>query len=161
MKKYSELIKIAKENGVATEKAMWQSVESLDELLCVLAEEHPEMYESFMRKMHEAMYGCHYDKHFAEIDVECIRFTAPGGEKRSGAHWSVDQIQDATKNMSFPNGTTIWDKFVAFNSFYADLCIVFDEELILKAAHKFFFADEDAPAGKIWHYMTAMNYKES
>ena len=161
MKTYAEFIKSAKENGVATEKAMWKGVDSVDELLCMVAEEHPELYEQFMRKQHQAMYGCHYDKHFAEMDVEGLKFTAPSGEKRSGAHWSADQVQDATKGMSFPSGTTAWDKYVAFNSFYADLCTVLDEALILKAAHKFYFADEDAPAGKIWHYMTAMHYKES
>jgi len=62
--------------------------------------------------------------------------------------------------MPFPQGTTPWDKYVAFNSFYSDMCTVYDEPSILKAAYRFYFADEDAPAGKIWEYMTAMNYED-
>ena len=155
---YKDLIKNAKANGVATEKAMYESIDSLNEMLCMMKEEHPQMYWDFMRKQHENLYGCHYDKHFAEMDVEKIRYTV-GGEKKTGAHWSVDQIEEATRNTSFPSGTTKWDKYVAFNSFYADLCTVLDEAQVLKCAHRFYFADEDAPNGKIWVYMGAMLYE--
>lgn len=58
--------------------------------------------------------------------------------------------------MTFPNGTTEWDKYVAFNSFYSDLCLVFSTEEIIKAAYRFFFQDEDAGAGKVWNYMQAV-----
>ncbi|MBV3853175.1 hypothetical protein KQP56_18350 [Bacteroides thetaiotaomicron] len=158
--KYLDMMKKAKSEGVASEKAMWKSVEGVDEILCVVKEEHPEMYMSFMRDQHEALYGPHYDKHFAEMDVDKIRYTNAAGEKKTGAHWNVDQIQEATKGMPFPNGTTPWDKYVAFNSFYADMCAVLDEATLLKGAYRFYFADEDAPAGKIWEYMTAMIYED-
>lgn len=156
---YKDLIRNAKADGVTSEKAMWQSVDSLNDVLCVVREEHPEMYMKFMRKQHEALYGPHYDKHFAEVDVDRIKYTNAAGEKKTGAHWNVDQILEATKSMPFPQGTTSWDKYVAFNSFYADLCAALDESTLLKAAYRFYFADEDAPAGKIWEYMTAMNYE--
>lgn len=156
---YKDLIKNAKANGVASEKAMWQSIDNLNDVLCVIKEEHPEMYMAFMRKQHESLYGPHYDRHFAEADVEKIRYTNASGEKKSGAHWNMDQILDATKSMPFPQGTTPWDKYVAFNSFYADMCAVLDEATLLKAAFRFYFADEDAPVGKVWEYMTAMNYE--
>lgn len=156
---YKDLIKNAKANGVASEKAMWQSVDNLNDVLCVIKEEHPEMYMAFMRKQHESLYGPHYDRHFADADVEKIRYTNASGEKKSGAHWNMDQILDATKSMPFPQGTTPWDKYVAFNSFYADMCAVLDEATLLKAAFRFYFADEDAPVGKVWEYMTAMNYE--
>ncbi|GLL55331.1 hypothetical protein KUBF_29940 [Bacteroides finegoldii] len=157
---YKDLIKNAKANGVASEKAMWQSIDNLNDVLCVIKEEHPEMYMAFMRKQHESLYGPHYDRHFAEADVEKIRYTNASGEKKSGAHWNMDQILDATKSMPFPQGTTPWDKYVAFNSFYADMCAVLDEATLLKAAFRFYFADEDAPVGKVWEYMTAMNYED-
>ena len=38
---YKDLIKNAKANGVASDKAMWQSVDGLSDMLCVLKEEHP------------------------------------------------------------------------------------------------------------------------
>lgn len=156
---YKDLIKNARANGVATEKAMWESIDSLNEMLCILKEEHPELYMNFMREQHEVLHGPHYDKHFAEVDVDEICYINASGEKRSGAHWSVEQISNATKGMSFPSGTTDWDKYVAFNSFFSDLCTIFEEEQILKGAYTFYFADEDAPTGKIWHYMSAMQYK--
>jgi hypothetical protein len=158
--KYIDMMKKAKADGVTSDKAMWKSVESVDEILCVVKEEHPELYMSFIREQHEALYGPHYDKHFAEVDVEKIKYTSASGEKKTGAHWSVDQIVEATKSMPFPSGTTNWDKYVAFNSFYSDMCVVLDEATLLKAAYRFYFADEDSPVGKIWSYMTAMNYED-
>lgn len=155
---YKDLIRNAKADGVASEKAMWQSVDGISDMLCVIKEEHPSMYWEFMRKQHSVLYGPHYNKTFAEMDVERIRYTGPGGEKKTGAHWSADQVEDATKNMPFPVGTTKWDKYVAFNSFFSDTCSIYDESQIIKGAHKFYFADEDGPQGKIWEYMTSMQY---
>lgn len=70
--------------------------------------------------------------------------------------WTAAQIEEATRTKSFPEGTTIWDKFVAYNSFYDDLKGVYTEEDILKGAYAYFFADVDAPPCKIWHYMKGM-----
>ena len=153
---YKDMIRDAKANGVASDKAMWQSVDTLSDMLCILRDEHPDEYWHFMRKQHSILYGNHYDRNFAEMDVEGIRYTGPSGEKRTGAHWTADQIEEAARGMSFPSGTTKWDKYVAFNSFYADMCMVCDDAQSLKGAHRFYFADEDAPQGKIWVYMAAM-----
>lgn len=39
--------------------------------------------------------------------------------------------------------------------------VVEDERTIIKFAFQFWFADEDAPEGKVWIYMCAMHkYKE-
>lgn len=85
-----------------------------------------------------------------------IRYTDRTGKKCEGGYWTMEQIESATKGMVFPSSTTKWDKYVAFNGFYADTCTVLEDEMIVKSAHKFYFADEDAPAGKIWCYMEAM-----
>ena len=73
--KYIDMMKKAKADGVTSDKAMWKSVESVDEILCIVREEHPELYMGFIREQHEALYGPHYDKHFAEVDVEKIKYT--------------------------------------------------------------------------------------
>ena len=100
------------------------------------------------------MNGCHYDREWAEYDVSQITYTDKEGKKHTGAYWTCEQVEEATKAMSFPSGTTKWDKFVAFNSFRADTCKVLTEEQVLKAAYQFYFADEDfAAKNKIWHYM--------
>ena len=38
---YKDLIRNAKADGVTSEKAMWQSVDSLNDVLCVVSEAHP------------------------------------------------------------------------------------------------------------------------
>lgn len=99
---------------------------------------------------------CHFDESSAKEAVSWIRYTDRDGKERHGAHWSLEDILDATGQMSFSDGVTQWDKYVAFNSMYADLCRVLPPEDILKAAYAFYFGDEDAPEGKVWRYMDAM-----
>ena len=106
------------------------------------------------------MYGCHYNEEFALYDVEQIHYTNKAGEKRFGAHWTVEQIESATAGMKFPMGTNKWDKYVAFNAAHADFCKDFDEASILKIGYSFFFADEDWPTDtKIWDYMSCKPHK--
>lgn len=98
----------------------------------------------------------HFDAHGAKEAVDNIRYTDKAGAAHHGAYWTMEQIKTVTEPMKFPKGTTDWDRYVAFNSFYADLCKVLDEPTIIKAAHAFYFADEDAPEGKVKRYMDAM-----
>ena len=153
---YKDMIIAARNAGISTEKTMWQSIDGLNSMLCKMKEEHPEMFWKFMREQHGIMYGNHYDEGFAMHDISMIRYTDRSGKKCDGPYWTLEQIETATKSMSFPTGTTKWDKYVAFNGFYSDTCTVLEEEQIIKAAHKFYFMDEDAPQGKIWIYMEAM-----
>lgn len=153
---FKNMIENAQRDGLVNENTMWKSVERMNDILCLLKREHPEKYWEFMREQHGIMYHDHYDESFAMYDISNIRYVDEHGMKHTGAHWTCEQIETATKNMSFPSGTNKWDKFVAFNSFYADTCKVLDEESIIEAAHVFYFADEDAPSCKIWKYMQAM-----
>ena len=140
------MIEDAKAKGVTTEKMMWQSVDDLDELLCMMKKEHPKEYWHFMRKQHGILYGNHYTEDFAMWDVEQM--------KPLGMYWTKAQVEEATKGMSFPNGTTPCDKFVAFNAFANDLHDIIKDEDILKIAHAFWFADKDWHGkNKIWEYM--------
>lgn len=140
------MIEEAKAKGLTSERIMWDSVDDLDDMLCEMKREHPEKYWKFMRKQHGLLYNNHYDKTFAEWDVEQM--------KPLGAYWTANQIEDATKTMVFPNGTTVWDKYVAFNAFANDLHGVLPDDQILKAAHAFWFADKDfKKEGKIWMYV--------
>lgn len=144
--RYKEMIEEAKAKGLTSERIMWDSVDDLDDMLCEMKREHPEKYWKFMRKQHGLLYNNHYDKTFAEWDVEQM--------KPLGAYWTANQIEDATKAMVFPNGTTVWDKYVAFNAFANDLHGVLPDDQILKAAHAFWFADKDfKKEGKIWMYV--------
>lgn len=153
---YSELIEKAKESGINGEKVMYQSIDALEDMLCVMKKEHPDKYWDFMRKQHGIIFKDHYSEDFAKYDAQWLHYKDEKGIERTGAHWSIEEIEKATAGMVFPAGTTKWDKYVAFNSMYADLCKKFDEATIIKVAHTFYFADDDAPDGKIWRYMQAM-----
>lgn len=156
---FKELVEYAKAAGTWNEKTMWRSVCSMANLLADIKKEHPQMFWDFIREQHGILFGNHYHQDFAEYDVSQMSYTDKEGKKHSSAHWSVDQIEEATKGMSFPAGVTKWDKFVAFNGFFCDLCKVLTEEQIIKAAYEFFFMDEDwnpekpgSSPCKVWEY---------
>lgn len=101
----------------------------------------------------------HYDHDVAMQIVDDISYTNRQGMKHQGAHWTSEECQQYASSMglSFPAGTTEWDVYVAFNSFYADTNKVLSDTDIIRAAHSFYFADEDAPDMKLQHYMLAMH----
>lgn len=148
------MVKAAQKSGKATEKQMWESIESVSDLLCNIKDAHPDLYWRFIREQYGIMNNRHYaDKEFADYDVSQIAYTDREGKKHTGAYWTPEQVEEATKAMSFPSGTTKWDVYVALNSFHADTCKVLTDEQIVKAAYQFYFADEDFKGGnKVWLY---------
>ncbi len=157
--KYIDLVHEAKNSGMWNEKSMWCSVESISDMLEELKDEHPQMFWKFMREQYGIMSNCHYNEVWANYDVSKLEWTDKEGKKHTGAHWTVEEIEMSTKGLIFPSGTTKWDKYVAFNSWYSDLCTEIDDEMLIKTCYKYFFADEDAPKSKIWIYMEAMKFK--
>ena len=154
---YKKMIEQARKDGVASEKAMNASIESIDQLLEQLKEAHPDVYNAFMAKQHELLYGPHYNELFAMTAVADIEYTDVEGKSHKGEYWSVTEVEDATRGLAFPQGTTKWDKYVAYNAMKSDLCKVADDKTILDAAYAFYFADEDFHGqGKIWRYMQCM-----
>lgn len=115
------------------------------------------VYRAFVKVKEREESPLHFDEESAKKAVSRIHYTDRAGVEHKGAHWTPEQIEVVTASMKFPEGTTKWDKYVAFNSLYADLNKVFDEAAIIKAALSFYFADEDAPMGKIKRYIDAMD----
>lgn len=151
---YKTMIEKARHEGVSPERAMLASVDRVDELAQTLKAEHPDLYHKFIRGTHEALYGPHYDVGFAEHDVMKLAYTDETGHKKTGPHWTREEVLAATSGKVFPAGTTDCDKYVAYNAAYADFCKKFDDEDILDIAYLFFFADEDWQGqGKVWKYM--------
>lgn len=151
------MIELAQSKGLISEQKMWQSVEGLDEILCRVKTDHPDMYWAFLRKQHGVLYGGHYGEDFAEHDVKHLMYKDNDGTQHHGPHWSREQIMRLTKGMQFPQGTTDCDKWVAYNVIYSDLCRVLGEEKLCEVAYEFFFRDDDfdySKCGKIWHYMS-------
>ena len=162
---YKEMLMDAKSSGLTSEKTMWKSIDSLDEMLCVLKEEHPDMFWDFMRKQHEAFYGPHFDEKFALWQVEQMYHKTAEGKEYKGEHWSVEDAEKVfTKHKSkLPASTTVFDVFVALNANYHDRCELFKEwdkedyeNMVIEDAIKFYFMDCDWKSdGKVWEYMNA------
>lgn len=132
------------------EDAMWKSTKAISDFVAPMEHTHKQEYWSLMRKVFGIMSGGHYNEEFAKHDVEKMQ---PLGE-----YWSMKQIEDATKEMTFPQGTTLCDKYVAFNAFANDLNGTLPDDLILKSAYAFWFDDKDWNGkNKIWEYM-CLNY---
>lgn len=144
--KYKEMVEEAKTKGLTSDKMMWESIADIEDLLCSLEKEHPEKYWAFMRKQHGILYGNHYTEEFARWDIDHM--------KPYGMYWSKQQVEDATKSVTFPTGTTPCDKWVAYNATKNDLGEVLNDGEILKVAYVFWFNDKDWKGkGKVWEYM--------
>lgn len=153
---YKKMMEDAKVKGYASEKMMWDAIDDVQDMLCIMNKEHPEKYWKFIRKQHGMLYSRHYSDEFAQWDLSQLRYTNKAGEKKEGSYWSIEQVEEATKRFVFPSGVNKYDKWVAFNVAYSDLCRKFDDTQILEMAYLFFFADEDwgeNSSTKIWDYM--------
>lgn len=153
---YKEMLETAKAKGVTSEQMMWDSIEDFENMLCLIKEVNGQMYWDFIRKQFKHLYKGHYDEEFAVYDLGEVYYIGKNGEKTNRPYWTVEQIEDATKSMGFPSGTTKWDKWVAFNVFRSDTMHSLPDDLAIKAAHEFFFEDIDFRKDgttKLWDYM--------
>ena len=100
----------------------------------------------------------HFCEKTAKRAMKGLRYVNKEGVEHTEPKWTVRMIEEATKDLVFPEGTTVWDKYVAYNSFYADTCRVLSDGEVFKAAYDFYFKDDDygLDGSKIWWYMAAM-----
>lgn len=153
MMSYKTMVDTAREKGLGTEKIMLESIEDVDEMLLLMKDSYPDHYWAFMRKQHGRLHGGHYDEEYARYDVGRLKYTDRNGQDRTGEHWTVDEVEGATRGMTFPQGVNRWDKYVAMNAWYADLCRELNDEQLLKTGRLFWFYDEDWKTGqKLWWY---------
>ena len=152
---YKSMVKTAVAMGKSNE-TMWQSVEYFNEMLERLEEKDPSEYWKIMRKQSELMFGKHYTEDFAKHDVSLMTYKDRDGKTKHGEHWSIEEVIDACEGDSFDRSITDYDKYVACNIIYTDLCNVLPDEKILEVAMTFFFKDEDwGSPTKVWDYMSA------
>lgn len=155
--KYKEMLEEAKAKGLTSEKTMWESIASIEDLLCDIKREHPEEYWTFMRKQHGIMWKNHYSEEYAVHDLKHLAWKDRDGRLHHGEHWTKDEVLRALNGKVFPLGTTDCDKWVALNVMYADLNKVLDDDNIVKAAYAFFFDDDDydyTTGSKVWKMMS-------
>lgn len=104
----------------------------------------------------EEVVNVHLDSETANKVMARMKYTDKDGVLHYQPKWSAEEIDLETCHLDFPNGTTLYDKWVAYNFFYADTCRALSEEYALKAAYYFYFQDEDAPEDKLYRYLKAM-----
>ena len=153
MNLYDVIVKYGKGKG---ENVMWESTKIVSGFIEPMKETHKDQYWCLMRKVYGVMSNGHYNQEFAEYDVENIEYTNKKGERKSGAYWTIEQVEEATKALAFHSSVNKWDKWVAFNVMRSDLCKDMEDADIIKATYAFFFKDEDwanNSSTKIWDYM--------
>lgn len=162
--RYKELMKDYHSKGMVSEKKMWEAIGELDEAMECLKEKAPEKYDEAMRDLHEVFCGPHYNDFFAREDVAGMHHKSAKGEVVKGEHWNMEQVTAAIKGVSIPGNVNIWDVYVALNANWHDKEVKFAEwfgqdveKRIVEDAISFYFNDADAPDGKIWLYMDAMD----
>lgn len=159
-----ELYELIEKHGKGKgEAVMWETARLVSDFIKPMKNANKKEYWHLMRQVYGLMSGCHYNEEFAMWDVSQIEYTDKGGKPHKGAYWSCEQVEESTKGMTFPNGTTKWDVFVAMNLAKSDFCKKFDDEQILQIGYLFFFADEDwsengkGSSTKVWDYICCKN----
>lgn len=147
-----------------SDKAMWGSIELVDDLLEDIKEVHPDKYWDFMRRTHEMMYGMHFDSAYAEWQVEHMYHIGDDGREYIGEHWS---LKDTTTVMQkyrarIPGEYNEHDFYVALNTHWHDtICTAkrhFStaedaETYVIDEAVAVWFNDQDWPShDKVWRY---------
>lgn len=145
---------VAKYGKGAGESKMWESTQIISDFIAPMEHTNKQEYWCLLRNVYGIMSNGHYNEEFAMHDVGDIEYTNKKGEKKQGAYWTVEQVEEAMKNYPFPSNVNKWDKFVAANIMHSDLCKKLDDVQVLDATFAFFFSDEDWKGQtKIWDYM--------
>ena len=135
-----------------------------DEHLEKMREHHPDMYWEMMRDTHELMYGKHFDKEYAEWEVEQMHHKSPDGKVYKGEHWSYEQTTEVMQKYRSKISAEITpcDFYVALNTQWHDyICWAKEhfpneadaENAIIEMAVRFWFMDDDWEGNdKVWVY---------
>lgn len=128
-----------------------------------MKEHDPEMCEELLREIHEIYCGPHYTKFFAVMDVKEMHHTDRNGHEVEGEHWTIEEAKMKMKEHKLPADVNEYDFYVAINANYHDKVKLFEswfgadkEKKVIEDAVNFYFHDEDAPEGKVFHYIGAM-----
>lgn len=167
--RYWELIKGNIDKIKGDDAKMNKILELTDELLEGMSHPHPERYWQFMRDTHEVFYGKHFDREYAEWQVEQMYHKDKDGRTHRGEHWNREQTNAVMTNYksTLPSEVTRCDFYVALNAQWHDyICWMRElfateqeaEDAIIKSAVKFWFQDEDWDGNdKVWAYFRMKN----
>lgn len=166
--RYWELIKGNIDKYKGDDAKMNKSLELVDELLEEMSHPHPERYWQFMRDTHEVFYGKHFDREYAEWQVEQMHHKC-GDKAYKGEHWTFEETTSVMQKYkpTLPPEVTACDFYVALNSQWHDYhCFIKNlfpteeevEKAIIESAVVFWFKDDDYPTNdKVWCYFRMKN----
>ena len=164
MGRYCDMVKANFNKLRNDEGVMWGSVALMDELLEEMAEHHKERYWEVLRDTHELMYGKHFDKEYAEWQVERMHHKSPDGKVYKGEHWTMEQTSEVMQKYrgKISAEITPCDFYVALNTQWHDyICWAKEhfpneadaENAIIEMAVRFWFMDDDwGDNCKVWEY---------
>lgn len=155
MTEFMKMVRDSVSSG-SNEQVMWHAVEVAEDLLQEVKESHPEKYDHYMRKMSEALFGCHYNEALAMEDVDAMCHTNENGEKIQGRYWSPEQVEAAWAGKKFPEGTTKFDRFVAANFCWHRFTGYLDDEVVLNVAYKLFFPEDGEKSVNVWKFIAIL-----
>lgn len=115
----------------------------LADAICMIKENHPEMYEKYKIELYEMAYGRKISEEMAEAWVKEMQPV--------GIHWTMEETTNAMQSLGY-NFDKI-DYYVVANMMYNDYfdLVREDETLALKLA-KDWLSDEDAKQDKLYCY---------
>lgn len=163
MGRYYDLVKANFGKLRNDEASMWKHIEIMDELLEEMAKPHKERYWEVLRDTHEVIHGKHFDREYAEWQVEQMHHKC-GDKHYKGEHWSYEQTSNVMANYrgQLPSEVTPCDFYVALNAEWHDYhCLMRKlfaneeeaEKAIIEGAVAFWFLDEDYDGNdKVWVY---------
>lgn len=162
---YFELIK---EYGAGKgEKAMLAATQMVSDYLEPLKDSDPEGYWGLIKKTYSAMCGKHYNKDFAEHEVEKMYYTDKEGNKHHAPYWTeseVKSVYEANKTRIKSPSYGFWDFYVVLQMMKSDYCPLlmkwFPEAKADELMPKYidlavnWLNDDDNPYGdaKAWRY---------
>lgn len=161
-KMYSKMIEEARAKGLTSEKIMNVSIADVDELLGKIKETHPELYWSFIKRQHERMFGCSYNRSFADWRIEQMHYKDKTGVVHHAPHWTHEQHKAAYESVKakIPSSYNMYDFAVALEAEYSDLVCLYKqwwqeateaqiETKIIESAVNY-LNDDDDPECKVW-----------
>lgn len=129
------------ENG--NEEDMNKLHEMLEEVVCTLKEECPDMYNYYKMCLYELAYGKTINEEMAD---KWVKNMMPVGK-----HWTLEETNEAMKSMNYQDNPI--EFFTVANMMYNDYynLVKENEEMALKLAHDW-LNDEDAKDCKLYEY---------
>ena len=151
MKDYKGIMDCVDHHHVADE--VWKEVaEDTHEFIEEVRMSHPDRVHHFLKKIEDALLF----PPFTEERANEIVAKMANKDGTRGAHWSMAQVRDLSKNHTNLREFNCVEFFVALNMVYSDFyCSKFTTEDYIQMAVDF-LGDKDAPKNKIRRYFKVM-----